>query len=453
MSGILGQSVPSDNTVLYKAPIDKLASCSLIANNNNASSADTYDVAVRDYDRVVTLSSNTANTGNFNNVVGKILSDSVITLTTSSGNLDTDVAADDTVTFLLNGTSTPTGITAKVAKVFEAYTTNSFTLDQRSVDKITVSTFAAGAIEIDDQLADANGDNGTVKGISDPGGSADITLVLEMTSGNFTAAESLDNSTKGTSAVATVAAVTVTAAPALFDNTTNQLFEGFTTGDGNLLVIDISDSSITNGFDIYTDPSLIGDNLDTTSVLRVGAAGSDGKMYLGIDSSTSDTYYFGASAYTGNISNVLSTTGSSSFTGTNNALLLYDVQGGSLPTTNNDLSLSGNTFTISNVTGSSISAKTIGKFSDPVLKVLEFDSLNTVSSDTLLYNNSNQDFALATVTSVVSNESYIFKANALAAASSEKFSGIILGPEQSVLVNSASTTDIAFTLLGFEEAL
>ncbi len=115
----------------------------------------------------------------------------------------------------------------------------------------------------------------TVKGISDPGGSADITLVMEMTAGNFTAAEVLENTTQGTSAVATVAAVTVTAAPALFDNTTNQLFEGFTIGDGNLLSIDVSDASITSGFDIYTDASLISDNLDTSTVLRYGTPGND----------------------------------------------------------------------------------------------------------------------------------------------------------------------------------
>ena len=116
----------------------------------------------------------------------------------------------------------------------------SLLLDQRSVDVITVSSFSAGAIEIDDQLSDGT-DNGVVKQISDPGGGADITLVMEMTTGNFVAAESLDNSTQGTNAVATVAGVTATAAPALFDSTTNTIFDGFTVGDGDLLIIDVSD--------------------------------------------------------------------------------------------------------------------------------------------------------------------------------------------------------------------
>ena len=230
MSGILGQSVPTDNTVLYKAPSDKYASCTLSICNNDNASADTYDVAVRDYDRAVTIAASTRNGDNFNNISGKILSDTFVTLTTSTGDIDADVSAGDTVTFLSSGTSTPTGVTAKVAKVFESYTVNEFALDQRSVDVITVSSFSAGAIEIDDQLSDGT-DNGVVKQISDPGGGADITLVMEMTTGNFVAAESLDNSTQGTNAVATVAGVTATAAPALFDSTTNNIFDGFTVGD------------------------------------------------------------------------------------------------------------------------------------------------------------------------------------------------------------------------------
>ena len=452
MSGILGQSVPTDNTVLYKAPSDKYASCTLSICNNDASNADTYDVAVRDYDRAVTIAASTRNGDNFNNISGKILSDTFVTLTTSTGDIDADVSAGDTVTFLSSGTSTPTGITAKVAKVFESYSTTEFTLNQRSVDVITVSSFAAGAIEIDDQLSDGT-DNGVVKQISDPGGGADITLVMEMTTGNFIAAESLDNSTKGTNAVTTVAGVTATAAPALFDNTTNTIFDGFTVGDGELLIIDVSDASITNGFDIFTAADLLAENADDINVLRYGTVASDGKFYLAIDNTVSDVYYFGNAAYTGNLSNTITTTGTAVHTGTNDALLLYDIQGGSLPSQNDDRSLNSNTFTVTDIVGTGVTARTIGKYVDPVLKLLEYDTDNTVTEDTLLYNNSNQDFTLAVSTAVVANESYIFKANALAAAASEKFSGIILGPEQSVLVNSGSATSVAFTLLGFEEAL
>ena len=296
-------------------------------------------------------------------------------------------------------------------------------------------------------------DNGVVKQISDPGGGADITLVMEMTTGNFIAAESLDNSTQGTNSVTTVAGVTATAAPALFDSSTNTIFDGFTVGDGDLLIIDVSDASITNGFDIFTAADLLAENADDINVLRFGTVASDGKFYLAIDNTVADVYYFGNAAYTGNLTNTITTTGTAVHTGTNDALLLYDIQGGSLPSQNDDLSLNGNTFTVSDITGSGITAKTIGKFVDPVLKLLEFDTVNTVAPDTLLYNNSNQDFTLAVSTAVVANESYIFKANALAAAASEKFSGIILGPEQSVLVNSGAATSVAFTLLGFEEAI
>lgn len=452
MSGILGQSVPSDNTVLYKAPTDKYASTSLIAVNTNAASADTFDVAVRDYDRVVTIAASTANDGNFDGVADKILSDTVISLTTVGGDIDTDVAVGDDLTFLQSGTSTPTGITAKVAKVFEAYTVITYALDERTVDVITVSTFTAGAIEIDDQLTDAGGDNGIVKGISDPGGGADITLVLEMTAGNFTAAESLDNTTQGTNGVTTVSAVTATAAPALFDTNTNELFNGVTHGDGDLLIFDIS--AVTTGFDIFTDSGLT--TPDELSVLRYGTLAVDGKMYFAIDTTVSDTYYFGDAAYTGNLSNTIDTTGTASWTGVNDALLIYDVKGGGVPNLNDDLSLNGNTFTVNTVDGSGISARTIGKYNTGTraLKVIEYDAtLNQVVEDTLLYNSVNAEFALATAVSPIANESYIYKANSIAAATTEKISGLILGPEQSVLVNSTSGSDTSFTLLGFEEAL
>lgn len=452
MSGILGQSVPSDNTVLYKAPTGKYASTSLLAVNTNASSADTFDVAVRDYDRVVTIAASTANDNNFDGVANKILSDTLVSLSTVGGDIDADVTVGEDLTFLQSGTSTPTGITAKVAKIFEAYTATTYALDERTVDVITVSTFTSGAIDIDDQLTDAGGDNGIVKGISDPGGGADITLVMEMTTGNFTAAESLDNSTQGTNGVTTVAAVTATAAPALFDTNTNELFNGITQGDGDLLIFDVA--GVTTGFDIFTDSGLTAP--DEVSVLRYGTVGNDGKMYFAVDTTVSDTYYFGNAAYTGNLSNTIDTTGTPTWTGTNNALLIYDVKGGGVPNLNDDLSLNGNTFTVQTVEGSGISARTIGKYNTGTraLKVVEYDAIvNPVVEDTLLYNNVNAEFALATAVSAVANESYIYKANSISAATTEKISGLILGPDQSVLVNSNSGSDTSFTLLGFEEAL
>ena len=452
MSGILGQSVPQANTVLYKSPTDKYASVSLFAVNTNAASADTFDVAIRDYDRVVTIAASTANDNNFENISGKILSDTVISLTTAGGDIDADVAAGDDLTFLQSGTSDATGITAKVAKVFESYSVTTYALDERTVDVITVSTFTVGDIEIDDQLTDAGGDNGIVKGISDPGGGADITLVLEMTSGNFTAAESLDNTTQGTNGVTTVAAVTATAAPALFDTNTNELFDSVTHGDGDLLIFDVS--AVTSGFDIFTDSALT--TPDELSVLRYGTPGSDGKMYFAVDTTVSDTYYFGDTAYTGNLNNTIDTTGTASWTGNNNALLIYDVKGGGLPDLNDDLSLNGNTFTVNTVDGNGVSARTIGKYNTGTraLKVVEYDAtVNPVIGDTLLYNSVNAEFALTTAVSDVANESYIYKANSISAATTEKISGLILGPEQSVVVNSNSGSDTSFTLLGFEEAL
>lgn len=452
MSGILGQSQPTTETILYKAPVDKYASCSLFVANTHASNADTYDVAVRDYDRALTIASSTRNNTDFSNVSGKILSNLLTTLTTSGGNIDTDFSVGDTVTFLSSGTSTPTGVTAKVAKVFEAYTVSNYTLDQRTVDIITVSTFTSGAIVLDDQLSDGT-DNGTVKAINDPGGGGDITLVVEMTSGNFTAAETLNNTTQGTNSVTTVAAVTETAASAIFDTDTNELLGPINAGDGNLLVFDVSSSTITNGFDIYTDSGLAVDDLEDTYVLRTGTAGTDGFIYIAVDSGSSDTYYFGSTTQTGNIFNTIDTTVTAAWTGTNDSLLLYDLRGGEIAV-NDDILANSNTFTVSEVNGS-ISARTIGKFieSTNVLKVLEYDYItNPVVDGTLLYNDSNANFVLATTASTISSESYIAKADSIAAATSEKLSGIILGPESSVVVDTANSTT-SLTLLGFEEAL
>ena len=452
MSGILGQSQPTAETILYKAPVDKYASCSLFVTNTHASNADTYDVAVRDYDRAVTLASSTRNDGDFSNVTGKILSNVVAKLTTSGGDINADFSAGDTVTFLGSGGSTPTGVTAKVAKVFEAYNVVNYTLDQRTVDVIEVSSFTAGDIALDDQLTDGT-DNGTVKGISDPGGGADITLVVEMTSGNFTAAESLDNTTQGSTGVTTVSSVTEAGASALFISDTNELLSGISAGDGTLLVFDVSDASITNGFDIYTDSGLQSEDLEDVYTLRFGTVGTNGTVYLPIDTGSSDTYYFGDSNQSGNISTSIDTTATAHWTGTNNALLLYDLVGGSI-NVNDDISANSNTFTVSETDGS-VSARTIGKFAEStnVLKVLEYDYINNpVTENTLLYNDSNENFAVAAAVATVSAESYIRRTDAISAATSEKISGVILGPESSVVVNTANSTT-SLTLLGFEEAL
>ena len=60
--GLLAQSRPAANTdtVLYRAPIDQSASTVLTIANDGG--ADTYDVAVKDYDQKLTLDASTYKT-------------------------------------------------------------------------------------------------------------------------------------------------------------------------------------------------------------------------------------------------------------------------------------------------------------------------------------------------------------------------------------------------------
>jgi hypothetical protein len=456
MSGILGQSAPSTETVLYKTPPGKVASTTLLVTNTNATTSDTYDIAVRDYDRILTLSDNDTIDSELNQKSGLILSDRVITVTTSTGDIDVDINEGDTITFLQSGTQTPTGSTAKVAKIFERYNVVEVVLDSRVVDVIQVSTFAAGAIEIGDQLTDGT-DVGDVKDILDPGGGLDITLVVQMSAGNFIGTEVLDNVTKGTTTVTTVNTVLSTAAPALFDQNTNDLFTTQVTGDGTIYAFSVEDASLAaNGFDIYTDSGL--SSADTVNTYRYGTPGdaTGSTYYLIVDSSSEDTYYIGDGAYV-NLTNSIDTTGTAYLTGTNNALLLYSeiVDPNQSISVNDDFISNGNTFTVQIVNGTS-SAITIGKYNTSTndLKVIEYDYVNNpIGVNTLLYNNETTRFYLPTVTTSVGTESYISKTTSLNAASTAKISGLILDQDQSVVVNCASTTDISFTLIGFEEAL
>lgn len=448
MSGILGQVVPTAPTVLYKSP-NKYASTTLqIANISGT--ADTYDVAVRDYDISLNLVTSSYNNTNLSGNQGLILSDRFMVVSTTLGNLGVDVNPGDTITFLDSGTSTPTGTTAKVAKTFRGYTQTDITIVARPVDVITVTTFSAGTIEIGDQLTDGT-DVGTVKDISDPGGGADITLVVEMTSGNFIDTEVLDNVTQATTSVTTVVSVVATASDALFNDATNNLFNGLSTAAGNLYVLDLSDSSLaTAGFEIYEEGSLT--DIDDTHTLRFGTPGVDGTYYFWVDDSSLDLYYVGDSAngVYANITNEIDTTGVSSW-GADDSVLLYEVTGG-VPQVSNDFSANGNTFTVQSYSGT-VAGYSNGKFNstDSSLKVYEYGG--TFADDTLLYNSDNDLFYLVTSTTFVTNESWIAKGVTLNSASSTKFAGLILGPYENVVVDCNSAANTAFTLIGFEEDL
>ena len=451
MSGILGQVVPTAPTVLYRSP-NKYASTTLQIANIGAN--DTYDVAVRDYDRNLTFAQTNYLQSEIENKAGKIFSNEIITVSTSGGTLTSDVSVGDTLTFLQSGTSTPTGVTAKVAKTFRKYTETAYEIVARPVDVIEVTTFSVGTIEIGDQLTDqTDASVGTVKDISDPGGGADITLVVEMTSGNFLAAEILDNVTKATTSVATVNNVTSTAANALFDNATNELFNGFTTSPGNLYIFDVSDGALAGiGFDIYNVDDL--STADGSRVLRYGTPGTDGYIYLFIDDNSSDYYYLGDGANGGNgsyanLTNVIDATGASTWT-TVDSILLYEVSG-TISVTDNFVANS-NTFTVQTSDGN-LAGFTIGKFNTAAssAKIVEYEG--TFTANSLLYNNENDLVFLITAVALVADESWIAKTTALNAAATAKFAGIVLGPYNSVVVDCTSGTDLAFTLFGFEEDL
>ena len=177
-------------------------------------------------------------------------------------------------------------------------------------------------------------------------------------------------------------------------------------------------------------------------------------MYLYINDTSSDYYYLGdgangANGAYANLTNVIDATGTNTWT-TVDSILLYEVSGTISVT--DDFSANSNTFTVQTSDGN-LAGYTIGKFNVNAssAKIVEYEG--TFTANSLLYNSENDLVFLVTAVSLVADESWIAKTTSINAASTAKFAGIVLGPYNSVVVDCASGTDLAFTLFGFEEDL
>lgn len=188
----------------------------------------------------------------------------------------------------------------------------------------------------------------------------------------------------------------------------------------------------------------------TTGVTKAGTAGTDGTIEIIPTSQTPDPLYYyaeGTAGYSGSLDIVPDPV----FT----EIFLYDVEG---------TWVNGDTFTIGTAT-QTVGTVTGGKYGfvrrfvgSDLYVTLGKNSAAFAATDTFVDTPPEQgeDRATATVNTVTAatdleNADYIFYDTALAANTTNKHSGIVVGPNSHIIVY-ASSADLTFQLNGFENA-
>lgn len=309
--------------VVYKVPRNKDATVVINATNTYTTS-DAIRIAIKDYDKQIKFGSNGLNLDtdfmdvNYNQII------SSYTVSVSSGDLG---GIDSGTSLSFSG-----GATAKVLKSYEDNFINQTVVTEELVDILVVDSMSNFAI--DDQIQNSGATTvATVVGIN---ASASKLYVQYSQGGPFTN-EAITSNNSGS---ATITSVSSNVGALFFDG----LYAGnLGVSPGELYKFDISSAGL-NGFNIYSDSNLTSEYLDGVSIRgQIGVAGSF--VLLQVTSSTPTTLYYGDSSYGENILTLTKT--STSVTGNERTLLLYDVNG--TISTSETFTYSSTSYTVSSV--------------------------------------------------------------------------------------------------------
>lgn len=464
-SGLLAQAFPAAAAVLYRAPINATASAVLTAAAD--STGGNYSVGLKDFDQEFTLDAS-----NYLFHKGDVISNEVWTL-------DNQINQNE-----ITWGSAFTSSDGEKSAIFHSFVipaaTNIYVKDV-SLRRITVES-NVGDFAVGDTLTTGTAPDDTTALIYEAYASgADFILVVGPSTINGAGAEFTDadvvTSTSGGTATISAGGVGAATNTFVFSTTTAGGTYGSYFSDQILIfddrnyVFDVSDSSMTgrtfrlsdtiNG--LWGPDGIFGNGDDGTSYAGAvvtgtpGSAGASVAYDFTVSTPPTPLYYFDAGTGTagnadyGGEDRFISVTSEATFT----QIRVYDVVG--TWANNVDTFLAGNTtYTVTAKSGGKwgivkeqIGATlriSLGLNSDPFIAT---DTFNDAPLGETLQ-------SLAEINSVdvdvtdIPDTAYLVNTKALSAAGVEKITSLVVGPGQSVVVES-STQHISYNLVGFED--
>ena len=467
-SGILANSKPNGSALLYRAPID--SSVSAVINVSNDGTGAAHSIGLKNYDQRLALNANT-----YEFRPGYVVSNYLLSTTTPipAG------ATPGSQLLAVDGTST-----AKFNRYVIPETTTIFVKDVL-LKRLTLGS-VSGVIGLGDTLTKGSGGDTTTALVFEVFVSGSDTIAVvgpETVNGSGTAfadgdiltATSGGNGTIGSGGIGTAGqdfVFSTTTAGGVYNSHFN---DALTVLLDRTYRFDVSDSSMTNRlfqvsqtangeFGPDGDFGATGDNGTelTAGKTTSGTAGSSG-AYVQIDMAQTgqapgSLYYYDGG--TGDIANA-AYGGTDRFltmsnTFTYDQISVYDVSGTWSATT---------TFTFNSL-AYTVNVQTAGKYGyvrnwDSASQTLDvilgegsaaFAGTNTFEDTPLVSASSNT----ATVSSVttdataIADDQYFINGKTVSANSTERYTSIVLGPGDSIIVNSASQNN-SFILNGFQE--
>lgn len=467
-SGILGQAKPNGSAVLYRAPIDSAASAVLTVANDGTGSA--YSVGVKDYDQQLTLD---ASTYLFHR--GDIISTKVLDLdiTLSAG----DLSAGDIIQ------STDLEKTAKFHSFFVPTLTTIY-VKSVTVHALTL-TGATGTFSPGDTITVGTSPDDTTAIVYDSYASGvDLIVVIGPETVNGAGANIVDSdivtSNSGGSGTVAVGGIGADITSFAFSTTTaggvystyfntalsiyNDRTYRFDTSDSSMVGRDFKFSQVINGE--WGPDGIFGNGDDgveyNDAVTTNGTSGNVGayvQIAFNVEQLPPSNLYFydggtgtATNADYGGDDRFFDVTDSIEY----DSIYVYDVVGSWVNNVDG--------FTVADATYNVISQNTgkwavVKNYSGTTLELtLGLNSASFVSTDTFLDSPRTTEFrSLATVSSVDVNTTdiaagqYIVNAKTLSANAIDKTTSLVVGPGQTLVVNSA-TANNSFSLIGFEDA-
>tara|TARA_B100002019_G_scaffold108882_1_gene93560 strand:+ start:1507 stop:2991 length:1485 start_codon:yes stop_codon:yes gene_type:complete len=467
--GLLGQAKPAGttNTLLYAAPIDSSASTVLTVASDGG--ADTYDVAIKDYDQRLTLDASTYKLHEGDVVTGYRF------------NLGTNIPAASALT----AGQVLTSADGEKKAVFESFYIEPFTtiyVQELGIRSVTVNsvvgTFAVG--ETITKGSAPNTTTATIYAVAQGSGTTSIYIGPSTINGSGAEFTDSDGITSSGGATASISTGGVGAAVNEFilseDDVTYNMYLGvdLTVFTDRTYRFDVSDSSMT-GIDFRLSTTVNGewgpDNIAgsaddgaqlTTGKTTNGTPGQAG-AYIQYDFSAgalSGNLYFyegdtgtaGNFAYGGNDRYLVTSTDF-----TYSGVYIYDKEGTWVDGTDT-FEANGVAYTVNTQTAGAYGY--VRNLSGATLKVIkgknsaDFTTSSVFQDSPILTTAARSAVGVSAVllaTTAVDAEMYVRKDNAVGDDDSEEIKSLVVGPGGRVIVES-NGGNAAFNLVGFEDA-
>lgn len=465
-SGLLAQAFPAAAALLYRAPINATASAVLTAAADGTGG--NYSVGIKDYDQEFTLD---ASTYLFHR--GDVISNEIWTL---------DNQIDQTLIQWGNDITSTDGEKAAKFHSFVKPAATTIYVQTESLRRLTVES-QSGEFAVGDTLTTGASPDDTTATIYEVYSSgANFIIVVGPSTVNGAGAEFTDadvvTATSGGTATISAGGVSTAFDSFIFSTTTaggvyNSYYsDQLVLFDERNYVFDVSDASMT-GRTFRLSDSINGEwgpdgvfgngddgteyTLGKTVTGTPGNAGASVAYDFGLQAPPTPLYYYDAGTGTatnadyGGEDRFLTLTSSVTY----NQIRVYDVVGTWV--NNVDTFIAGNTTFI-------VTAKSGGKWgivkesSGATLRVsLGLNSAAFVATDTFFDAPAGETLqALAEISSVdvdvtdIPSDAYIVNTKALSASAVDKISALVVGPGQSVVVES-SAQHVSYNLVGFED--